>query len=126
MAATVQDCLDRIEKVQNSIKVNEGLPGALLEKISEGNGFLTTLPPELDDRLKYLNNNKQLRIDYQGLKGKFYDWTKNAEKKIQKGSSGVDFDSVQKDLDNHKVIYIIFFSFFILREIYFRKKKGNA
>lgn len=89
--------------MQESTRHEEGLPGSLLEKLSEANSLLSSLPVELNDRLKYLENNKQLRIDYQTLKEKLHKWINEAEEKIQKGRFGVDFESVFADLEEHKV-----------------------
>lgn len=105
LADTVEGHLKRIKEVQSDSEQNEGLPGALLEKLSEANSFLATLPDELKERAKYLENNRQLRIEYQILKDKLHKWIKEAEEKMQKDSSGVDFESVSSDLENHKAFF---------------------
>lgn len=79
------------------------MPGALQEKLSEGTTFLSTLPSELNERLKYLNNNRQLRVDYQHLKDKLNKWVADVDKMLQKDTTGANFDSLMKDLENHNV-----------------------
>ncbi|KAK6636175.1 hypothetical protein RUM43_009828 [Polyplax serrata] len=105
LATTVGKYLNRIKEVQESAKGDEGLPGALQEKLSEGTTFLSTLPSELNERLKYLNNNRQMRVDYQHLKDKLNKWVADVDKMLQKDTTGANFDSLMKDLENHNIFF---------------------
>lgn len=95
--------LDRVRAVQESIRHEEGMPGSLMEQMSEANSLLSTLPQELEERGKYLETNRQLRLEYAALKENVYAWVKEADSKLQCGKHGVDFESVIRDLEQHKV-----------------------
>lgn len=55
----VDEYLARVRAAQESVKHEEGLPAELTERFSEANMLLTTLPPQLEERAKYLDNNKK-------------------------------------------------------------------
>lgn len=95
--------LDRVRAVQESVRHEEGMPGSLMEQLSEANSLLTTLPQELEERGKYLETNRQLRLDYAALKENLHAWVKEADAKLQSGKFGVDFENVVRDLEEHKV-----------------------
>jgi hypothetical protein len=92
-----------VRAVQESVRHEEGMPGSLMEQLSEANSLLTTLPQELEERGKYLETNQQLRLDYAALKENLYAWVKEADAKLQGGKLGVDFESVLRELEEHKV-----------------------
>ena len=100
--------MDRVRAVQESVRYDEGMPGSLMEQLSEANSLLTTLPQELEERGKYLETNKQLRLEYAALKDKLYAWVKEADGKLQCGKFGVDFENVIRDLEEHKVGKILY------------------
>lgn len=103
MAENVNGYLDRVRAVQESVRHEEGMPSSLMEQLSEANSLLTTLPQELEERRKYLETNLQLRLDYAALKENLHAWVKEADAKLQSGKFGVDFESVIRDLEEHKV-----------------------
>jgi nesprin-1 len=74
-----------------------------MEQLSEANSLLASLPQELEERGKYLETNQQLRLEYAGLKDNLHAWVKEADAKLQSGKHGVDFESVIRDLEEHKV-----------------------
>lgn len=95
--------LDRVRAVQESVRHEEGMPGSLMEQLSEANSLLASLPQELEERGKYLETNQQLRLEYAALKDNLHAWVKEADAKLQSGKHGVDFESVIRDLEEHKV-----------------------
>ncbi|KAJ9594434.1 hypothetical protein L9F63_014159, partial [Diploptera punctata] len=105
LAAKVNSYLDRVRTVQESVRHEEGMPGSLMEQLSEANSLLTTLPQELEERGKYLETNKQLRFDYAAIKEKLFAWVKEADSKLQTGKFGVDFENVIRDLEEHKIFF---------------------
>jgi nesprin-1 len=92
-----------VRAVQESVRHEEGMPSSLMEQLSEANSLLTTLPQELEERRKYLETNRQLRLDYAALKENLHAWVKEADAKLQSGKFGVDFENVISDLEEHKV-----------------------
>lgn len=55
----MEQYLARVRAAQESVKHEEGLPGELTERLSEANMLLTSLPPQLEERAKYLEDNKR-------------------------------------------------------------------
>lgn len=97
--------LDQIRSINEQSQHEIGMPGSLLEMISEGRSLLATLPNELEERKIYLENSKEHRLDYMGLVSKFNDWVHEAELRLQNGKHGVDYANIQCDLEEHKVFF---------------------
>lgn len=97
--------LEQIKKIDEQSQHEYGLPGSLVEMISEGRSLMATLPDELDEREKYLNDSKKHRIEYINLVGKFKAWIHEAEIRLQNGNHGVDFVNILSDLDEHKIFF---------------------
>ncbi|KAF5292003.1 hypothetical protein FQA39_LY14120 [Lamprigera yunnana] len=105
LSKNVNKYLDRIREVQETTKNDDGMPSSLLEQLSEANSLLTSLPRELEEREKYLKNNRELRENYTAVKQKLYDWVKEAELRLQAHSNGVDFENILTDLEEHKIYF---------------------
>lgn len=105
LLGNVNKYLDRIREVQNATKHDDGMPGSLLEQLSEANSLLTTLPRELDDRQKYLEANKTYREEYAASKQKLYNWVNEAEIRLQYNKDGIDFENILGDLEEHKIYF---------------------
>lgn len=105
LAENVNDYLDRIRKIQNTVKHDDSMPSSLLEQLSEANSLLTSLPRELEEREKYLESNKERREHYYALKQKLYDWVKEAEIRLNTNKEGVDFENILTDLEEHRIFF---------------------
>ncbi|XP_063222936.1 muscle-specific protein 300 kDa isoform X4 [Bacillus rossius redtenbacheri] len=105
LAAAVHGHLDRARAVQESARHEEGMPGSLMEKLSEAALLLNTLPRELEERGKYLQANRQMRLDHALLKDRLHAWVRDAEAKLQEGASGVDFHNIVAHLQDHQVFF---------------------
>lgn len=105
LSTNVNKYLDRIREVQEATKHDDGMPGSLLEQLSEANSLLTSLPRELEEREKYLTTNKSLRENYAAVKQKLFDWVKEAEIRLQTQKQGIDFENILTDLEEHKVYF---------------------
>lgn len=97
--------LDQIRTINDQTQYEVGLPGSLIEMISEGRSLMATLPSELEQREKYLTSSKQYRLDYMALVSKFNDWVHEAEIRLQNGQHGVDYGNIDADLEEHKVFF---------------------
>lgn len=97
--------LDQIRSINEQAQHEVGMPGSLLEMISEGRSLLATLPNELEERRVYLEKSKEHRLDYMGLVSKFNDWVHEAELRLQNGKHGVDYVNIQSDLEEHKLFF---------------------
>lgn len=105
LADDVNKHLDNIRKLKESIKHDDGMPSSLLEMLSEANSLLTTLPRELEERGKYLDDNKRYRQDYAALVDKLNAWVKEANIRLDIGKDGVDFENIITDLEEHKIFF---------------------
>ncbi|KAK9694281.1 Spectrin repeat [Popillia japonica] len=105
LSSNVSNYLDRIRQVQESCRYDDGMPSSLLEKLSEANSLLQSLPRELEERERYLENNKSLRENYEALKQKLRDWVREAEIRLQSNKDGVDFVNILSDLEEHKIFF---------------------
>ena len=105
LAKNVNHYLDRVRQVQERTAHDDGLPGSLVEKLSEATSLLQSLPRELEEREKYLQNNKSLRESYDELKEKLYAWVREAEIRLQSNKDGVDFSNILSDLEEHKIFF---------------------
>ncbi|GLH12192.1 Nesprin-1, partial [Gryllus bimaculatus] len=105
LATQVNSYLDRIRAVQDSVRHDDGMPGSLLEKLSEANSLLNTLPAELEERGKYLEMNKTLRVEYAALKDRLHNWVRDAEVHLNSNSEGIDFENIVQELEEHKVFF---------------------
>lgn len=101
----VSEYLDRIRKIQQTTKHEDSMPSSLQEQLSEANSLLSSLPRELEEREKYLENNKEKRIHYAALKQKLYDWVKEAEIRLANNREGVDFENILTDLEEHRIFF---------------------
>lgn len=97
--------LNRIKKINDQSQSEVGMPGSLLELLSEARSLLTSLPNELNEREKYLNSSKQYRLEYMELLSRFNAWVHEAEIRLQSGKHGVDYENIQTDLEEHKIFF---------------------
>lgn len=106
----VNEYLDRIKVLKESVSYEEGMPGSLKEMLSEAASLMTSLPREMDDRGTYLENNRQMRLDYATLTEKLHAWVREADIRLQSDKDGLDFENILGDLEEHKVATCLIFS----------------
>lgn len=97
--------LAQIKTIDEQSQHDYGLPGSLVEMISEGRSLLATLPDDLNEREKYLEDSKKHRIEYINLVNKFKSWINEAEVRLQNGNHGIDFANIANDLEEHKQFF---------------------
>ncbi|XP_025834538.1 nesprin-1 isoform X2 [Agrilus planipennis] len=101
----VDKYLDRIREILSSNNKDDDMPGSLTEKLSEASSLLSSIPRELQERERYLEESKVLRENYDLLKKKLFDWIKEAELRIRSNKEGVDFENILTDLEEHKIYF---------------------
>lgn len=104
LADDIEEQLKKIRNIQERAKSETGLPYILQERLSEAKMILSTYPLELESRLKYLQDEKMLRLDYEDFVSKINDWINKARKRIV-DIDCVDFDNVQSDLEDHLAFF---------------------
>ncbi|KAF7272974.1 hypothetical protein GWI33_014281 [Rhynchophorus ferrugineus] len=105
LTTKVNEKLDKLRKIQDSVKTDEYLPGSLQEQLSEATSLINSLPRELREQATYLEENKKWRDEYNILKEKLYSWVKEAEIRLEANKDGVDFENILTDLEEHKIFF---------------------
>lgn len=105
LAKNIQSYLDKLTKITDIIKNDDGVPGSLIEMVSEANSLQTSLPAELANREKYLQDNKKHRQQYLQLVEKFNIWVNEAAIRLDMGKNGTDFENIESDLEEHKSFF---------------------
>lgn len=105
LAKNIQSYLDKLTKITDIIKNDDGVPGTLLEMVSEGNSLQTSLPAELANREKHLQDNKKYRQQYQQMVEKLNIWVNEAGIRLDMGKNGTDFENIELDLEEHKTFF---------------------
>lgn len=103
LCEAVNEHLDRIRNLKNSVPHEEGMPGSLKEMLSEAVSLLTSLPREMEERGNYLKTNMKLRQEYAALTEKLRNWVREAEVRLESDKDGLDFENILSDLEEHKV-----------------------
>lgn len=102
---SVNEHLEQIRKLKESVRHEEGMPGSLREMLSEAVSLLSSLPREMENRELYLVNNLQMRLNYGVLSDKLYNWIREAEIRLDSDKDGLDFENIVSDLEEHKIYF---------------------
>jgi nesprin-1 len=102
---SVNEYLDKIREIKESVKHEDGMPGSLKEMFSEAMSMLQSLPREMEERESYLESNKQMRLDYAALTEKLHSWVREAEIRLESDKDGLDFENIVSDLEEHKIYF---------------------
>lgn len=105
LAKNIQSYLDKLTKITDTVKADDGVPGSLLEMVSDANSLTTSLPAELANREKYLQDNKKFRQQYLQLVEKLNLWVNEAGIRLDMGKNGTDFENIEADLEEHKSFF---------------------
>ncbi|KAL0110413.1 hypothetical protein PUN28_013801 [Cardiocondyla obscurior] len=105
LCADVNEYLDRIKNLKESLRHEEGMPGSLKEMLSEAVSLLTFLPREMEERGNYFESNMQMRLDYAALTDKLHNWVHEAEIRLESNKEGLDFENILSDLEEHKIYF---------------------
>ncbi|XP_070139488.1 muscle-specific protein 300 kDa isoform X14 [Drosophila kikkawai] len=105
LSQDIESYLNKFNKINDGVKTEIGMPSSLLEMLSEGRSLVSSLPHELEEREKYLKNNRDSRLEYMQLVAKFNDWVHEAELRLQNSQHGIDYEHLVQDLDEHKIFF---------------------
>ncbi|XP_076667923.1 muscle-specific protein 300 kDa isoform X16 [Andrena cerasifolii] len=105
LCEAVNEHLDRIRNLKNSIPYEEGMPGSLKEMLSEAVSMLSSLPREMEERGNYLESNMKFRLEYAALTDKLRSWVREAEIRLESDKDGLDFENILSDLEEHKIYF---------------------
>nr|XP_034172930.1 nesprin-1 isoform X14 [Osmia lignaria] len=105
LCEAVNEHLDRIRNLKNSMPYEEGMPGSLKEMLSEAVSLLSSLPREMEERGNYLESNMKMRQEYAALTDKLRNWVREAEIRLESDKDGLDFENILSDLEEHKIYF---------------------
>lgn len=105
LAKNIQSYLDKLTKITDIIKSDDGVPGSLLDMVSEANSLQASLPEELANRERYLQDNKKYRQQYAQLVEKLNIWVNEATIRLDMSKNGTDFENIEEDLEEHKSFF---------------------
>ena len=103
LAGDVKALLVATESLFASIPHDSAIPSTLQERISEATFLRDTLPTELASRGAYLEEQLALRSQYESVIRRLNNWMDEARLRLRPPSNGVDFEHIDKELDEHKV-----------------------
>lgn len=101
----VREHLASARRISDSLKHDDGMPGSLIEMLSEAQSLMDALPRELDERAEYLEKNRRTRGDYVELVEKLNAWVAEANIRLRTGEDGVDFENIGTDLEEHRIFF---------------------
>ena len=70
--------------------------------MNDANAMLHSLPLELESRKQYLEDNKNHRLQYDSLVERLNNWVEEAQMKLRPFDSGVDYQNIESDFEEHK------------------------
>lgn len=79
------------------------MPSNLQERLSEATFLRDTLPTELAARGGYLEEQLVLRSQYESVVRRLNNWMDETRLRLRPPSNGVDFEHLDKELEEHKV-----------------------
>ena len=99
------DIMEYIEKIKNineAAKKEKEIPASVFEMLSTASALIQAMPRDLEERKEYLENNKNYRLQYDSLVERLNNWIEEAQIKLRPHDSGVDFENLKADLEEHR------------------------
>ena len=103
LAADIKSLLAGVEGIFAAIPHDSTIPSTLQERLSEATFLQDTLPSELASRGTYLEEQLALRAQYDDAVRRLNNWLDESKLRLRPPSNGVDFENVNKDLQEHLV-----------------------
>lgn len=101
LANDIQKLLVKLQSSLDGIENPETLPSSVAETVSVGRSLLKSLPKEVDDRKKYLDNNKDYRLSYIKLVSEFNNWVDLVESEFVSDYDDIDFENIDEIMKKH-------------------------
>ena len=112
LASEATALMKSAETLFSAVPQESVIPSTLQERMSEAAFLRDTLPAELAARASYLDEQFALRSQYDVLVRRLNIWLDEAKLQLRPSSTGVDFDRVDKELEEH-VVSLCFCLFFL-------------
>ena len=92
----------KIKNINEAAKKETEIPSNVFEMLSTASALVQAMPRDLEDRKQYLENNKNYRLQYDSLVERLNNWVEEAQLKLRPLESGVDYENLLTDLEEHK------------------------
>lgn len=97
----VQRLVVKLESSLDNIEREENIPPSLAETISIGRSLIKSIPKDIDDRKKYLENNKNFRIQHLNHVSEFNECIDNIENQCVNDNDDIDFENIKEIMNQH-------------------------
>lgn len=101
LAADIQKLLVKLQSILDGIDNEKTLPSSLVDTVSVGRSLLKILPEAINDRKKYLDDNKEYRLAYVKHVGDFNNWINQVESDFMNDNDDIDFENVTSMMEKH-------------------------
>lgn len=101
LANDIQKLLVKLQSSLDGIENPESLPSSAAETVSTGRSLLKSLPKEVAERKKYLDNNKDYRLSYIQLVAEFNNWVDSVESEFVNDNDDIDFENIKGIMEKH-------------------------
>ena len=101
LAGDVKKLLVKLSSALDNLEKEENVPSSLTETISIGRSLIKSLPKDIDERMKYLDGNKDLRLLYIKYVSEFNNWIHQVENQFVNDNDDIDFENIAQIMANH-------------------------
>lgn len=101
LANDIEKLLVKLQTILEGIKSKEALPPSVSEQVSVARTLITSLPKEVAERKKYLDDNKDYRLSYIQLVSEFNNWVDSVESNFVNDNDDIDFENIQGIMEKH-------------------------
>lgn len=97
----IQKLLNKLQTVLDGIESTDSLPRSIAETVSIGRSLLKSFPKEIVERQKYLDDNKNYRLDYIKLVSEFNNWVDAVENELINENDDIDYENISRIMKKH-------------------------
>lgn len=101
LANDIQKLLAKLQLTLDGISKDETLPSSVADTVSVGRSLIKSLPKEASDRKKYLESNKEHRLNYIQLVSEFNNWIDSVENEFVNENDDIDFANINEIMKKH-------------------------
>lgn len=101
LANDIKKLLVKLQTTLDGVEGEESLPSSVSQTVAVGRSLLKTLPKEVDERKKYLDDNKDYRLSYIQLVSEFNNWVDMVESEFVNETDDIDFENINEIMAKH-------------------------
>ena len=101
LAADVKKLLVKLSSGLDNLEKEDNVPPSLSDTISIGRSLIKSLPKDVDERLKYLEDNKDLRLLYIKYVSEFNNGIHQVENQFVNDNDDIDFENIAQIMAAH-------------------------